>query len=144
MTTSPVSSTAVTHQSGAWFSQITRWSVFRKRWFRLLLVVGGILLAYALPLLRPPIITTTDSDFGGVMVTAASYALVAVGLNIVIGYAGLLDLGYVGFYATGAYTTGVLTSQHWHWPFFFALPVAIAVTMVTGVILGSSDAAGAR
>ena len=56
------------------------------------------------------------------MVEAASFALVAVGLNIVIGYAGLLDLGYVGFYAVGAYTTGVLTSQHWHWPFLLALP----------------------
>jgi len=97
----------------------------------------GVLAAYALPLVRPPFLTTTDSDFGGVMVTAVSYALVAVGLNIVIGYAGLLDLGYVGFYAVGAYTTGVLTSQHWHWPFFLALPLAIAVTMVTGVILGA-------
>jgi branched-chain amino acid transport system permease protein len=55
----------------------------------------------------------------------------------VIGYAGLLDLGYIGFYLVGAYTTGVLTSEHWHWPFFLALPVAIAVTMVTGVILGA-------
>ena len=54
-----------------------------------------------------------------------------------IGYAGLLDLGYVGFYAVGAYTTGVLTSQHWHWPFLLALPCAIAVTMVTGLILGA-------
>jgi branched-chain amino acid transport system permease protein len=61
---------------------------------------------------------------------------VAVGLNIVIGYAGLLDLGYVGFYATGAYTTGVLTSQHAHWPFLLALPISIAVTMVSGVLLG--------
>jgi branched-chain amino acid transport system permease protein len=104
---------------------------------RLLMIVVGVVLAYALPLIRPPFLTTTDSDFGGVMVDAASYALVAVGLNIVIGYAGLLDLGYVGFYATGAYTTGVLTSQHWHWPFFLALPCAIAVTMVTGVILGA-------
>jgi branched-chain amino acid transport system permease protein len=100
------------------------------------MIVIGILLAYALPLLRPPVLTTTDSDFGGVLTEASSYALVAVGLNIVIGYAGLLDLGYVGFYATGAYTTGVLTSQHWHWPFFLALPLAMAVTMVTGVILG--------
>src|SRR3954454_2609689 len=106
----------------------------RVRW---LMVGVGILLAYALPLLRPPVITTPDSDFGGVLVSMTSYALVAVGLNIVIGYAGLLDLGYVGFYATGAYTTGVLTSQHWHWPFFLALPVAIAVTMLTGVILGA-------
>ena len=109
----------------------------QRRDVRLSMLVVGIVLAYALPLLQPPIITTPDSDFGGVLVTAASYALVAVGLNIVIGYAGLLDLGYVGFYATGAYTVGVLTSQHWHWPFFLALPVAIAVTMLTGVILGA-------
>src|SRR6478609_11974347 len=109
----------------------------RLRWVRGLMIGGGILLAYALPLLRPPVLTTTGSDFGGVLVAMTSYALVAVGLNIVIGYAGLLDLGYVGFYATGAYTTGVLTSQHWHWPFFLALPVAIAVTMLTGVILGA-------
>lgn len=92
---------------------------------------------YALPLLRPPLFTTNEIDFGGVMFQVAAFALVALGLNIVIGYAGLLDLGYVGFYATGAYTTGVLTSQHGSWPFFLALPVAIAVTMVTGVILGA-------
>ncbi len=92
---------------------------------------------YALPLLRPPVITTDRIDFGGVMFSSAAFALVALGLNIVIGYAGLLDLGYVGFYAVGAYTTGVLTAQHWHWPFFLVLPIAIAVTMVTGVILGA-------
>jgi branched-chain amino acid transport system permease protein len=109
----------------------------RRPWIRPVVMLVGVLAAYALPLVRPPFLTTTDSDFGGVMVTAVSYALVAVGLNIVIGYAGLLDLGYVGFYAVGAYTTGVLTSQHWHWPFFLALPLAIAVTMVTGVILGA-------
>ncbi len=109
----------------------------RRPWVRPVVMLVGVLAAYALPLVRPPFLTTTDSDFGGVMVTAVSYALVAVGLNIVIGYAGLLDLGYVGFYAVGAYTTGVLTSQHWHWPFFLALPLAIAVTMVTGVILGA-------
>ncbi len=109
----------------------------RTRQARVLMIGIGILLAYALPILRPPIITTPDSDFGGVLTSMTSYALVAVGLNIVIGYAGLLDLGYVGFYAVGAYTTGVLTAQHWHWPFLLVLPVAIAVTMVTGVILGA-------
>jgi len=109
----------------------------KSRWVRLTMMVGGIVLAYALPILQPPVITTPDSDFGGVMVSAASFALVAVGLNIVIGYAGLLDLGYVGFYAVGAYTVGVLTSEHGHWPFLLALPAAIAVTMLTGVILGA-------
>lgn len=104
---------------------------------RLLLVVLFALFFYALPLLRPPLITTTGTDFGGVLFTSAAYALVALGLNVVIGYAGLLDLGYIGFYAVGAYTVGVLTSYHWHWPFFLALPLAIAFTMLTGVILGA-------
>jgi branched-chain amino acid transport system permease protein len=103
------------------------------------ILVGVLVLAffYSLPLLRPPLLTTNQIDFGGVMFQVAAFALVALGLNIVIGYAGLLDLGYVGFYATGAYTTGVLTSQHGSWPFFLALPVAIVVTMITGVILGA-------
>ena len=104
---------------------------------RFLVLVLVVLLVYALPIVRPPVITTTGTDFGGVLFTCAAFALVALGLNIVIGYAGLLDLGYVGFYAAGAYTIGTLTSQHWHWPFFLALPLAVAVTMVTGVILGA-------
>ncbi|HEX3221376.1 MAG TPA: branched-chain amino acid ABC transporter permease [Nocardioides sp.] len=132
-------STAQTPAASGRFSRPARFTVgfLQSKQARLLMIVGGIVLAYALPLLRPPLITTTDSDFGGVLVSCASYALVAVGLNIVIGYAGLLDLGYVGFYAVGAYTTGVLTSQHWHWPFFLALPIAVVVTMISGVILGA-------
>jgi branched-chain amino acid transport system permease protein len=117
--------------------QIQLPSFLRSRGTRLILIVVGVLLAYALPLIQPPYITTPASDFGGVMVTASSYALVALGLNIVIGYAGLLDLGYVGFYATGAYTTGVLTSQHAHWPFFLVLPISMVVTTVSGLILGA-------
>ena len=104
---------------------------------KVLLILVVTLFVYGLPILRPPIITTDQIDFGGVMFTVGIFALVAVGLNIVIGYAGLLDLGYVGFYATGAYSVGVLTSQHWNWPFFLALPVAVAVTMIAGVILGA-------
>jgi branched-chain amino acid transport system permease protein len=119
-----------------WDGVIDRYSALPKP-VRILLVFLFALFVYALPLVRPPILTTTDIDFGGVMFSVAAFALVGLGLNIVIGYAGLLDLGYVGFYAVGAYTTGVLTAYHWAWPFFLALPVAIAVTMVTGVILGA-------
>ena len=104
---------------------------------KILFVTAIVVLVYALPLLLPPILTTQSIDFGGVMFRVIAFALVALGLNIVIGYAGLLDLGYVGFYACGAYTTAVLTIYHWSWPFFLALPVAIAVTMLTGVILGA-------
>ncbi len=104
---------------------------------RVLTVTVFVVFVYALPLLRPPILTTNSIDFGGVMFRVIAFALVALGLNIVIGYAGLLDLGYVGFYCVGAYTTAVLTVQHGSWPFFLVLPVAIAVTMLTGVILGA-------
>ncbi len=122
--------------SGLWDGVVDRYDALSKP-AKLALVVVFALFIYALPLLRPPIITTNQIDFGGVLFSSAAFALVAVGLNIVIGYAGLLDLGYVGFYAVGAYTTAVLTSLHGSWPFFLVLPVAIAVTMVFGVILGA-------
>ncbi|HEY3531248.1 MAG TPA: branched-chain amino acid ABC transporter permease [Nocardioides sp.] len=96
-----------------------------------------VVFLYALPILDLPIITTPDSDFGGVLYTMATYVLVALGLNIVIGYAGLLDLGYVGFYAIGAYVTAVLGVQHGNWPYLLTIPVAVAVTMISGVILGA-------
>jgi ABC-type branched-subunit amino acid transport system permease subunit len=70
------------------------------------------------------------------------YVLLAIGLNVVVGYAGLLDLGYVAFYAIGAYSaaywTGVLP---FHPPFvinmFWAIPLAILAAMLAGVVLGA-------
>src|SRR5262245_22805372 len=99
--------------------------------------IAVALFAYALPLLELPIISTPDTDFGGVLFTMAVYVLVALGLNIVVGYAGLLDLGYVGFYAIGAYSVAILTVYHASWPFFLAVPVAVAAAMVSGVLLGA-------
>ena len=95
------------------------------------------LLAYALPLLEPPFITTPGVDFGGVLFVVTMYMLVALGLNIVVGYAGLLDLGYVGFYAVGAYTAAILTSFHANWPLLLALPVAVVASTISGVLLGA-------
>jgi branched-chain amino acid transport system permease protein len=102
----------------------------------LLWVLMGVFL-FALPLLNIPIITTPDSDFGGVLFTVATYVLVALGLNIVVGYAGLLDLGYVGFYAVGAYTVAVLGSEHGHLPWLVTVPVAVLAALVSGIILGA-------
>jgi len=95
------------------------------------------LLAYALPLLEPPILSTPDSDFASVLFTVSIYCLVALGLNIVVGYAGLLDLGYVGFYAIGAYTVAILTSFHASWPLLLAIPVGVLAAMISGIILGA-------
>jgi len=63
------------------------------------------------------------------------YVLLALGLNIVVGYAGLLDLGYVAFYAVGAYTTAKLTTSS-GWNAWEALTLAILVAAVAGVVLG--------
>ena len=109
--------------------------------------VPFIALLAALPILRPPVLTTEGTDFGGVLAQWGMYALLAIGLNVVVGQAGLLDLGYVGFYAIGAYTVALLTSPDspwnqtdtWlshHWAWVFALPIAIAITAISGLILG--------
>ena len=69
----------------------------------------------------------------------AVYALIAVGLNVVVGYAGLLDLGYVAFFAVGSYTAAMLTSPDSPFvkiPYLWTIPVAMAVAMIFGVILG--------
>lgn len=107
------------------------------RGVKIAFMVLAALLAYALPVLDPPGISTPDTDFGGVLFIVSIYVLVALGLNIVIGYAGLLDLGYVGFYAVGAYTVGVLTSEHASIPFLLAIPAAVVVAMISGVMLGA-------
>lgn len=67
------------------------------------------------------------------------FAMLALGLNIVVGYAGLLDLGYAAFFAIGAYTTGFLSSPQLNveWNFWLVLPIAAAVAALAGVILGS-------
>jgi branched-chain amino acid transport system permease protein len=75
-----------------------------------------------------------------VLFDTAIFVLLAVGLNVVVGFAGLLDLGYFGFFAVGAYTVALLTSPESRldvtWPWLLALPMAIVITMLAGVILG--------
>ena len=70
---------------------------------------------------------------------AILYVFLALGLNIVVGFAGLLDLGYIAFYAVGAYTYALLASPHFglHWPFWVILPIGAAVACFFGVLLGS-------
>lgn len=66
------------------------------------------------------------------------FVLLGLGLNIVVGFAGLLDLGYVGFYAIGAYVIAVFTSPNFpfHWGFWLALPLAMVAAAVAGTLLG--------
>ncbi len=67
------------------------------------------------------------------------YAMLALGLNIVVGYAGLLDLGYIAFYAIGAYVYAWLASPHFgiHLSPFIILPIGAVIAGCFGVILGA-------
>jgi branched-chain amino acid transport system permease protein len=67
------------------------------------------------------------------------YVILALGLNIVVGYAGLLDLGYIAFYAVGAYLYALLASPHFgvHLPFWALLPMGAVVAAMFGVLLGA-------
>ncbi len=70
---------------------------------------------------------------------AALYVLLALGLNITVGYAGLLDLGYIAFFAVGAYTYALLSSPQFglHWPLWATLPLAAAAAGLFGLLLGT-------
>lgn len=67
------------------------------------------------------------------------HVMLALGLNIVVGFAGLLDLGYIAFYAVGAYVYALLASPHFdiHWPFWLLLPLSAASACAFGVLLGA-------
>jgi branched-chain amino acid transport system permease protein len=98
-----------------------------------------ILLAMLLVVL--PFLTevTLGRSWVRVLDFALLYIILAVGLNIVVGYAGLLDLGYVAFYALGAYLYAWLASPHFglHLPFWAVLPLGAALAGVFGVLLGA-------
>lgn len=70
-----------------------------------------------------------------VLTNAWFYTILCLGLNIVVGYAGLLDLGYAAFFAVGAYTTGILTSK-FGVNFWLTIPAAVACSMLAGIIIG--------
>lgn len=73
------------------------------------------------------------------MGTVGIYVLLGLGLNIVVGMAGLLDLGYVAFFAIGAYSVALLTAPEPHgllWSFWAALPVGVVLAGLAGILLG--------
>lgn len=99
----------------------------------------GMLLIAALLIALPFVAALGGQAWVRIVNFAILYIFLALGLNIVVGYAGLLDLGYVAFYAVGAYTYALLASPHFglHWPFWVILPIGAAVACVFGVLLGS-------
>ncbi|MFY9511957.1 MAG: ABC transporter ATP-binding protein [Rubrivivax sp.] len=115
---------------------------------KLVLFVLAALALVALPLVAQQF----GQGWVRIMALALLYVLLALGLNIVVGYAGLLDLGYVAFYAVGAYMYALLASPHltetfeWlgalfpngmHVPIWIIIPLAALLAAVAGVLLGT-------
>jgi len=84
---------------------------------------------------------TSDQYLLRVTVDTLIYALLAIGLNVVVGFAGLLDLGYVAFYGVGAYSYALFSSDHYgiHWPAQASVPLIILGTALLGLLLGSTS-----
>ena len=106
-----------------------------RAWPALALVLAAIL----------PLLLGGDSNALHYMILAAAYVIMALGLNVVVGFAGLLDLGYVAFYAIGAHVAGYFGSAYWanvgggagiHFDFLVILALAILATTIAGVLIG--------
>jgi branched-chain amino acid transport system permease protein len=118
------------------------------------IAVGCLAFAAVLPLFFDPLSNITDN-----FITAGAYVVMALGLNIVVGFAGLLDLGYVAFYAIGAYTMGWFASDHFskvngekgihigagefasnlpgiHLNFLLILVIAVVIVGIAGMLIG--------
>jgi branched-chain amino acid transport system permease protein len=108
----------------------TSWTLVPRTWFEPLLLAAMIAFAIALPLL--PFAERNVVDRATLILI---YVLLATGLNIVVGLAGLLDLGYVAFYAVGAYSYALLT-QDLGFTFWMAMPVAGLFAAAFGLLLG--------
>jgi branched-chain amino acid transport system permease protein len=85
-----------------------------------------------------PLIFSSSGDVLNNMVLACAYVVMALGLNIIVGFAGLLDLGYVAFFAIGAYTAAYFGSAFWgiHVNFLLILLIAVAATALAGTLIG--------
>jgi branched-chain amino acid transport system permease protein len=115
------------------------------------LVVGVLTAAFVIA--APLLIGAAGGNYWvRVLDFAMLYVMLALGLNVVVGFAGLLDLGYIAFYAVGAYTAALMTSPHlanqfqWfaqmfpggmHAPYWVVVPIAMSVAAFFGVLLGA-------
>jgi branched-chain amino acid transport system permease protein len=147
-----------TAPAGKRWTSVRRWARANRRWvyppLALLAIAGAAILPFLPVWFALPgwMVRATN---GAALARFALFALFALGLNVVVGFAGLLDLGYVAFWAIGAYTAGILTgAAHysrdlslniasaadkpvWHSWMWLILLAAILVAVVAGALLGS-------
>jgi branched-chain amino acid transport system permease protein len=106
---------------------------FQQRQTGMLIVLGCSIILF------PFVDAVAQTRWISTVIEIQIFILLALGLNITVGFAGLLDLGYAAFFAIGAYTTALLCSPQLniHWNFWLVIPVAATVAALFGVILGT-------
>jgi branched-chain amino acid transport system permease protein len=107
-----------------------------------IIIAGVILLAIVYPLVYRTLeaaLPFLPWPGTAVLIVCSTFAILALGLNIVMGFAGLLDLGYVAFYAIGAYTTAFIASGHFgiHISWWIVVWIAVAIAALWGILLGA-------
>ncbi|GAB3903889.1 branched-chain amino acid ABC transporter permease [Kibdelosporangium lantanae] len=126
-----------TRTNGNPFTRMRDWWADAPNWQRwivyVLLIVGALILP-------APVIgsfMTPASDWTSILIDPiGTYVLMAIGLNIVVGMAGLLDLGYVAFFAIGGYSLAYFGTKY-GWDFWATLVIGVLITAVSGVVLGA-------
>lgn len=105
-------------------------------WARLILLAGVIACLYALPYFHIPVLNTPGSDFATVLFYPVGiYVLCAIGLDLSLGRAGIVNFGFAGFFAIGTYAMAYLGTAH-HLSYYEVLPIAAVLGMLAALILG--------
>ena len=109
---------------------------FKPRTYRLIQIILYIVVVLALPAIMQATLSSASYSVGLNMIIKAGYfAIAALGLNIIVGYCGLLNLGFAGFMLIGSYTTAILMKEY-NFSFWWAAWLSVAHGAIWGVILG--------
>src|SRR5664279_4945092 len=100
-------------------------------------IAGAVLLGVVLAVFPFIISGTLSNSWLRIADFAMLYIMLALGLNIVVGFAGLLDMGYIAFYAVGAYLYALLASPQFglHFPIWVIIPLGAALAGIFGALL---------
>ncbi|TCO53020.1 branched-chain amino acid ABC transporter permease [Actinocrispum wychmicini] len=124
-------------RSGNPITRVRDWWADAPHWQRWIVYVLLIIGALILPAPAIGSFMTPASDWTSVLIDPiCTYVLMAIGLNIVVGMAGLLDLGYVAFFAIGGYSLAYFGTKY-GWDFWATLVVGVLITAVSGLVLGA-------
>ncbi|MEU5696992.1 branched-chain amino acid ABC transporter permease [Actinosynnema sp. NPDC020468] len=122
---------------GGAFDALRDWWENAKVWQRYLVYLGAIVFALILPAPWIGTFMSPGADWTSVLIyPVGTYILLAVGLNVVVGQAGLLDLGFVAFFAMGGYSVAYY-GTHFGWNYWATVVFGIVMAAVSGVILGA-------